>query len=533
MTNKQTLKEAYKILSPYSDRHSWEFNNNLVHLNFLTSEISRDKTIFDAGCGAGILALALKMLGYNITGADKYIFKEESEFAVGDIKKLQNIWQSHGLEISSQDILIDGINKQYDVIISIATIEHQINPKNFLEQIKKITKPGGYIYLATPNVSHLLNRIRFLFGRPPLGNLRNFYQQEKNFTGHWREYTLSELKQMCVLSDLKIIAAKNVQSMRPRLSMNFRKFYVNLFRLLSYLIPGAKDTNIILVKLTKIMNLKDECPICSSVNVCLYIKKGIYPLLKCSQCGFVFIPQRCYQVKKIKSQYEQNEVSRKEYYLAAEEYDWLHFNANLKKLENYVRPGLILDVGCNIGNFMAVAKKRGWQPIGVDPNFSALSVGIKRGLIMHHNFFNKEFIATLDNQFDAINMSDVIEHSFNPLEALKLAHSVLKIGGVIIINTHNIDSYFGRRYHLKPREHMSHFNLKSISFALRQAGFEVIVCERKGRIRDVTKINKSTTKINKIENIIVKTLDILPNKLMVNKLISHILKDEIFVIAKK
>ena len=249
MTNKEALQKAYQSLSPFSNKQKWEFNNNLVHLNFLTKHIEKNKTIFDVGCGIGILAMALNFLDYKIEGGDKFVFKEEGDLAVNDINKLQDIWKKYNLKISDQDILVDRTNEQYDVIISIATIEHQTNPKKFLEKIKTAIKSDGYIYLATPNVSHLLNRIRFLFGRSSLGNLENFYQQGENFTGHWREYTLSELKQMCVLSGFKIVKASNIQSMKPNLKIkNLRLIYVSLFRLVSYFMPGARDTNIILGK---------------------------------------------------------------------------------------------------------------------------------------------------------------------------------------------------------------------------------------------------------------------------------------------
>lgn len=250
MTDKQALSQAYKILSPYSNRHRWEFNNNLVHLNFLVSRISKDKTIFDAGCGIGILALALTLPGYKVEGGDKYLFLPDNEFGIKDMQKLQNIWREHDLKITNKDILTDTIDKQYDVVISIATIEHQRHPKKFLQKLAGVVKDGGYIYVAAPNISHLLNRIRSLFGRSPLsGNLEDFFKQGESFTGHWREYTLDELRQMCEWCDLEIVEACNVQSMRPKLRVkSARTLYVNIFRLLSYIIPGARDTNLIFCK---------------------------------------------------------------------------------------------------------------------------------------------------------------------------------------------------------------------------------------------------------------------------------------------
>lgn len=247
MTNKEALIQAYKILSPYSNKQLWEFNNNLIHLNFLTRRVSKDQTIFDAGCGIGILALALTLLAYEVEGGDKYLFLSNNNFTADDIQGLGVIWEKHNLRITSKDIITDIFGKQYDIVVSVATIEHQQDPKEFLRKIASAVRKDGHIYIATPNISHLLNRIRFLFGRSPLsGNLESFFNQGKYFTGHWREYTLDELEQMFKLCGLKVVKAKNIQSMAPRLGMkNLREIYVNLFRLLAYLAPGAKDTNIV------------------------------------------------------------------------------------------------------------------------------------------------------------------------------------------------------------------------------------------------------------------------------------------------
>ncbi len=246
MTNEQALKKAINLISQYNTKAGWDFDSNLEHLNILTKYIPKTTSIFDAGCGLGILALALTFLGYKIEGGDKYIFEEKNTYSIQDIKGIKKLWADYGLEIKNIDILKDDIEKKYGAVISIATIEHQINPKIFLSKLKKMVVDGGYIYIATSNITHLLNRIRFLFGRSPLGNLKEFFWEE-NFVGHFREYTLEDLKKMFNWSGIKIVEAKNRQETKPKLDFkNFRNIYVNLLRLFAYLIPGAGDANVIL-----------------------------------------------------------------------------------------------------------------------------------------------------------------------------------------------------------------------------------------------------------------------------------------------
>ena len=250
MTNKEALQKAYTLLSPYADKQLWEFNNNLVHLRFITEYIPKTNRILDVGCGIGILDLALTLLGYKVTGIDKYVFAANNSFSIDDINGLRRIWDTQGLIILPKDILRDEAGDKYEAVVSIAAIEHQKDPKQFLKGLKAALIPDGLIYLATPNISHLLNRLRFMLGFSPLqAHLPNFFNRGEDYEGHWREYTLKELKQMFGWLDIKVLSAKNIQSLRPRFKLlSLRSWYVSVFRLVSYIFPGARDTNIIIAR---------------------------------------------------------------------------------------------------------------------------------------------------------------------------------------------------------------------------------------------------------------------------------------------
>lgn len=252
MTNEQAFKRAIELISLYNPKAGWDFDSNLEHLNILTKYIPKNISIFDAGCGWGILALALTFLGYKVEGGDKYIFERENTYSIQDLEGIRKLWDEYGLKIKNMDILKDDVGKKYGAVISIATIEHQVNPKLFLSKLKEMVVDGGYIYIATPNITHLLNRIRFLFGKPPQGNLKEFFSVKdggENFVGHFREYTLEDLKKMFEWSGIKIIEAKNKQAIKPKINFGkFRDIYVNLLRLSAYFLPGTRDANIILGK---------------------------------------------------------------------------------------------------------------------------------------------------------------------------------------------------------------------------------------------------------------------------------------------
>jgi SAM-dependent methyltransferase len=56
---------------------------------------------------------------------------------------------------------------QYDAVIMLALIEHLIDPLGAMKSIKKLLKPGGFVYIDTPNIAKFTQRAKLLLGRFP------------------------------------------------------------------------------------------------------------------------------------------------------------------------------------------------------------------------------------------------------------------------------------------------------------------------------------------------------------------------------
>lgn len=132
----------------------------------------KGKTVLDFGCGEGYGAKILSQSAQQVTGID--ISQEAIEQA--KIKyPSPNVSFKH-IKTSNDIITILGENS-FDIVISYQVIEHIHDATAYLEQIKKVLKPQGRLYLTTPNAN-----FRLLFFQKPWNQF------------HVREYTYESLQ---------------------------------------------------------------------------------------------------------------------------------------------------------------------------------------------------------------------------------------------------------------------------------------------------------------------------------------------------
>lgn len=148
----------------------------------------------------------------------------------------------------------------------------------------------------------------------------------------------------------------------------------------------------------------------------------------------------------------------------------------------------ILDIGCGSGRLLERLREIGHEIVGLEPDPRAREECRKRGVIAHDG--NAEHVpdALRGSRFDVVLMCHVLEHTIDPLAALRNTRQLLHDTGHLVVEVPNHGCKGFSRSGMSwawldvPR-HLTFFTGESLVALLRAAGFEADVVEHRGYVR--------------------------------------------------
>lgn len=116
---------------------------------FTKKSLDHNLKILDVGAGHGAFTKRLHEMGYDVAACD--LFPE--------------IFHYNQIECQMVDITstFPYPDNTFDIAIAIEVSEHIQDHDMFFSELSRIIKPGGQLFLSTPNILSLKSRIRFLF----------------------------------------------------------------------------------------------------------------------------------------------------------------------------------------------------------------------------------------------------------------------------------------------------------------------------------------------------------------------------------
>jgi 2-polyprenyl-3-methyl-5-hydroxy-6-metoxy-1,4-benzoquinol methylase len=228
---------------------------------------------------------------------------------------------------------------------------------------------------------------------------------------------------------------------------------------------------------------KPFCPFCKSLKFRLLLSVRPRDLYVCRDCGIVSLWPRDDDKKQV------------EYY-AQQYYEGTHkLNFDEKRIEVYKRDfnratrgiplGRLVDFGCGLGHFVALAKRLGWDAMGIElsPKIveyarEQFSLNIIQG--------SYEELAGVEGRFSVISLWNVLDQMNKADEAVRVFNTKNSPGGVLVLRVFNlsprlmlfrIGTFFGIPFLMRNFSlfHDTVFSAATIKRFLQQHGYSTVM----------------------------------------------------------
>jgi SAM-dependent methyltransferase len=161
------------------------------------------KRVLDYGCGDGATSRRLSKMGAIVTAVD----------ANSDVKQNFENTEITFLSLQEDDILWR--THQFDIVVLQDVLEHLTEPEATLKKIRGSLKPGGLIFISTPNRFSILNAISdphwglpfvSLFSRPLVRFwVKHIFRRDRRERSDWAALvSLGYLRKLLDMNQIEI-----------------------------------------------------------------------------------------------------------------------------------------------------------------------------------------------------------------------------------------------------------------------------------------------------------------------------------------
>ena len=221
-----------------------------------------------------------------------------------------------------------------------------------------------------------------------------------------------------------------------------------------------------------------NCPVCQNETFSFRVKVVDYTIQTCERCGLGITTPFPREEVSQRTNVETYDIKQRiDVYLSRASYFRKRYKKDIYDIKKFKNSGRLLDVGCNIGFFLDVARNEGFTVTGIEPNRECASYAQTKYHLDVHAVRIEE--AKFDNEmFDVVTLFDVLEHIPDLHRMLREIRRILKAEGILVIQSPNLSSLMasatGAKWAwLSPPDHLYHFTPESLSMLLNSSNFSV------------------------------------------------------------
>ena len=214
-------------------------------INEINNRFKKNIKILDFGSGKNDITTIIKRSGYE--NIDAFDDCNDVWYNLDNKKILQDYSKKQGFSFYDNFEQLSG--KKYDLILLLDVIEHIPRPKSLLKSIIDLLDTNGRIFITVPNSVSIRKRLSVLVGKTNYANYDEFYDED-DYRGHWREYSIDDLKKMTKKIGFKIEFISGFNGIIPKgnLKYFFFKYFLYLYKLIIKFDSSLSDTIGIIIK---------------------------------------------------------------------------------------------------------------------------------------------------------------------------------------------------------------------------------------------------------------------------------------------
>jgi 2-polyprenyl-3-methyl-5-hydroxy-6-metoxy-1,4-benzoquinol methylase len=221
-----------------------------------------------------------------------------------------------------------------------------------------------------------------------------------------------------------------------------------------------------------------RCLLCGSGSDATFMFVKGYRIARCVNCNFIFVNPRPTQqsLLGLYSNQQTNPFHKERY--EAFEYELPVLTKIIRKIQQYIPTGELLEVGCGRGDFLRVARLNGFSVSGCDVFGGRTPVS--DGITFYDSTLKD--VKLPENSFDVVVIRNILEHLFNPNVEILEVKRILRPKGYLYIKVPNAEFehglrcrlVFGRKHVMEPPYHLNYFSPNTLHTFLINAQFEFL-----------------------------------------------------------
>lgn len=203
----EVLKEFNESEYSRQSGHRVSFERlHLVEARTVMERIETGGTLLDIGTGCGLIPRIAQRFGCRVISVD---FPGAGGW--GALGRLMQFGIT-GYYVNVGKERVPLADDSVDIVFAGNVIEHQPHsPKPFMEEVRRLLRPGGYLVIDTKNAVDLKTRLKMLAGIHNWPTVDFLYSNDFNFLHH-KEYVLAELVRLVELAGLRVVEKLALES---------------------------------------------------------------------------------------------------------------------------------------------------------------------------------------------------------------------------------------------------------------------------------------------------------------------------------